>query len=339
MELSAFGPGYGESLLVHLGDGQWMLVDSCLKAGRLPALDYLGAMGIDPAAAISLVVATHWHDDHVRGISKALAACPQAGFACSAAISRDELISAIGSLPPTRARRVTSGVREMRAVLEQLGDTSNRRTLKWAMQDRMLLERTSGVACRVLALAPCDRVLADAFREIAELVGQGASGRVPRPDRNLGAVVLWVEVGDATILLGSDLQETGEVQTGWTAVIGCRDGKDRRGEVFKVPHHGSGNGHQPRVWREMLVDSPEAVVCPHERGKNRLPSAQDLERLCKMGNVHLTAGLPSGSIPIRRGRPGRLAVPDFGRVTLRRLVGDAAWRVDYAAPASRCCLT
>jgi len=30
LEISLFGPGYGESTLVHLGSGNWMIVDSCL---------------------------------------------------------------------------------------------------------------------------------------------------------------------------------------------------------------------------------------------------------------------------------------------------------------------
>jgi len=29
IEVSVFGPGYGESILVHLGAGKWVIVDSC----------------------------------------------------------------------------------------------------------------------------------------------------------------------------------------------------------------------------------------------------------------------------------------------------------------------
>src|SRR5438067_455186 len=31
LELSVFGPGRGECLVVHLGAGEWMVVDSCLN--------------------------------------------------------------------------------------------------------------------------------------------------------------------------------------------------------------------------------------------------------------------------------------------------------------------
>jgi hypothetical protein len=43
LEISLFGPGYGESLALHLGNGQWMIVDSCVDSSsrRAAALGYL----------------------------------------------------------------------------------------------------------------------------------------------------------------------------------------------------------------------------------------------------------------------------------------------------------
>lgn len=32
MEITLFGPGYGESVVVHLGDQHWFIVDSCYGA-------------------------------------------------------------------------------------------------------------------------------------------------------------------------------------------------------------------------------------------------------------------------------------------------------------------
>ena len=48
-ELSVFGPGVGECLVVHLGMGKWIIVDSCLdKTGTGPvALEYLNSLGVD----------------------------------------------------------------------------------------------------------------------------------------------------------------------------------------------------------------------------------------------------------------------------------------------------
>lgn len=157
-----------------------------------------------------------------------------------------------------------------------------------------------------------------------------------RPDRNLGAVVLWVEVGDATMLLGSDLQET--PGGGWTAVLGCRQGIPRQSEIFKVPHHGSGNGHHPDVWTKLLVQRPEAVLCPHSNGGNHLPTPADLARLCQLASVHVTAPAQSDAV-IQKSRPMRPAVEGCGRVTLRRPldVEGAGWSVAYGGRACAGC--
>ena len=72
VELTLLGPGYGESVVVHIGQGRWVIVDSCITDAREPqALDYLLSIGVDPAAAVTLIVATHWHDDHIRGMANA----------------------------------------------------------------------------------------------------------------------------------------------------------------------------------------------------------------------------------------------------------------------------
>src|SRR5262245_46838327 len=81
-EISVFGPGYGECILVHTGNGRWIIVDSCVesKTEFCVPLTYLQQLGIDPAAAVDLVVASHWHDDHVRGLSDVVKRCTQATF-------------------------------------------------------------------------------------------------------------------------------------------------------------------------------------------------------------------------------------------------------------------
>jgi len=268
-------------------------------------------------------------------MSSVLAACRSAAFACSAALGRDELLQAVGRLPPERGGRLTSGVKEMRQVLELLGTGGGRPAAAWAIQDRLLHRRTGHVDSEVLVLAPSDEVLGAAYRSVARLLEQGLEGRVPKPERNLGAVVLWVEVGDATMLLGSDLQES--PRGGWTAVLGCRQRIDRRSEIFKVPHHGSKNGHLASVWTQILVDRPEAVVCPHWNGGTILPGGDDLARLCQLANVHLTAVGRPGTI-IQKGRPMRPTLDDLGRVTLRRRLGvDARWSVTYGGHAGNGC--
>ena len=68
LQITLFGPGYGEAIVVHLGSDRWMLVDSCMAPGAsIPAsADYLKQIGVAPSA-VKALVAFHRHDDHVKG--------------------------------------------------------------------------------------------------------------------------------------------------------------------------------------------------------------------------------------------------------------------------------
>lgn len=59
-EIILLGPGYGESIVLHVGNGVWVVVDSCLdRDGRPGALRYLEGIGLEPAQSVALIVATH----------------------------------------------------------------------------------------------------------------------------------------------------------------------------------------------------------------------------------------------------------------------------------------
>lgn len=336
VEFSAFGPGYGESLLVHLGENEWLLVDSCLNDdGSHPALGYLRAMNVKPAERVKLIVATHWHDDHIRGMAGAVDTCMAAKFACSEALSPREIVQAIGSYMPPGWASLTSGVEEMRRVFELLVARTPRAEAMWVVERRPLYERHGAVPCRVMALSPSDRMVRESHEGISGVIARGTSGRVPVPNLNLGAVVLLVEVGDAGVLLGADLQEV--PGGGWTAVMACLAGGERQCEIFKVPHHGSVNGHLENVWTTMVTPEPQAVLCPHHNGRNHLPTPADLARLCNLAHLHVTSSGP----PAPTWEHGRLMHPSIGpmgRVTLRRRVGAVRhWSVTYDGAASEGC--
>jgi hypothetical protein len=55
IEISLFGPGFGESIVVHAGNDHWIIVDSCIDAdsGRPAALAYLDSIKVDVSSAVS----------------------------------------------------------------------------------------------------------------------------------------------------------------------------------------------------------------------------------------------------------------------------------------------
>src|SRR5207249_264585 len=83
-----------------------------------------------------------------------------------------------------------------------------------------------------------------------------------------------------SVLLGADLENTSEGDTGWLAILDSTTRPPGRASVYKVPHHGSADADNPRVWSEMLDETPIALLSPHVKGRNVLPRASDAKRIC-----------------------------------------------------------
>jgi Metallo-beta-lactamase superfamily len=145
VEISLFGPGFGESVVLHMGFGDWVVVDSCiLPRERTPAaLAYFGAIGVDPADSVKFVIASHWHDDHIRGLSAVLDRCTKAAFVCPAAVRSPEFFN-LAVAAGTRPMMRNPGIKEFAdvlSILERRKQSQDRtkgipKGFVWAAQDR-----------------------------------------------------------------------------------------------------------------------------------------------------------------------------------------------------------
>ncbi len=271
-EFTLLGPGYGESIVMHIGAGEWVVVDSCVYSDGTPrALRYLESIGVNPAQAIVLIVATHWHDDHIRGIARLVELCPAAKFCCASVLCREEFLALVGTLEGRHFSVSGSGLREIYEVFSRLGETQ--RTPKHALANRVVLQKET---CTISSLSPCDEVFQKFLKSVGQLVpGQGKDKtRIQSLSPNETSVALWVDAGDFTLLLGADLEEWG-----WVAIVGSPERPVGKASVFKVPHHGSENADEPEVWKRMLMSDPVAVLTPWRRGGHVLPRRQDAERI------------------------------------------------------------
>ena len=333
VEITVLGPGYGESIVVHIGQGRWIIVDSCTNDAREPqALEYLLAIGVEPRDAVSLIVASHWHDDHIGGMAKLVDACPGAEFCCTVALRRDEFVAAIHALNRRGAFAGSSGVRELHTVFEALADRG--RKPNFAVADKRFF---ADGACEIWSLSPHNDEVVRFLESIATLFPQvgETKRRIGDMSPNQVAVVLWIQVHDAVILLGADLE-----RGGWVKIVESPGRPERRGTAFKVPHHGAASAYEPRVWREMLEPNPVAVLTPWRRGGRALPGEEDMRSiLAETDHAYLTSGTDRGARPRRRDRGIERSIreanirlrrisPRWGAVQLRRQVNaEADWRV------------
>lgn len=288
IEFTLFGPGYGECAVVHLGANRWMVVDSCLDTttGKPAVLEYFDVIGVSAKEAVRLIVVSHWHDDHVRGLGEVVLSCPNASVCCSSALTKEEFLAHVLDYENIMTQITSAGVREIAEVLRVLKDRSHRP--KIALVNRQILSLPADGAadpCTVTTLSPSDVEYALFLSDIATMLPQARQTKLRSPSSrpNDVAVALWVEMGPVKLLLGSDLEDSrGDTAGGWSAIIQSTERPKGRASIFKVPHHGSVTGHHDRVWSEMVAQSPIAVLSPFHLADITLPSHCDVARIVKL---------------------------------------------------------
>jgi len=309
LEVSLFGTGVGESIAVHIGQGNWLLVDSC-RQGKddLPAhISYLQSIGVDLSKAVKLFVITHWHDDHIDGAAEVVKQCSEAKIAISSALSAQEFLKTLSIYNRNDywLDRDKSGIREFGMVLENIKKRNrhgqNGFSLVRTHSDQILYRSDD---CSICAISPSDKSIDRTIGEFSEIWEQISRGEqrlsFPSPHQNHDSIALWIRYKDQRILLGSDLEVTNDSDTGWAAVLKINQFPDGKSQVFKIPHHGSPNGDCAEVWETLVSpENPFLAVTSYSRGRTQRPSDEDLWRLMERTTNLYSTSLPKRSM-IRR---------------------------------------
>ncbi len=362
IEVSIFGPGYGECVLIHVGESNWIIVDSCIDPAskKSAPLLYLEKIGIDPQTSVKQIIASHWHDDHIRGLSEIVEICSSADFVCSDAMKSKEFLT-LASAYGAHSMMESPGVQEFHQILETLskrfaGRERQSSPFKRAVADRILFridkkpQPNRGMSCEIHSLSPSDESVTKALLEITNLfpTEKSTKRRIAIKGPNHCSVVLWIKIEDVRILLGSDLEELGNQLSGWTAILNSETRPTGKASLFKIPHHGSENGEHHDVWSHMLVGNPYAVLTPFSMGNVSLPKASDVERISNYSDNAYITSLPQHK-KSTTARPNtvnksikeiagslRFKNPPIGQVRMRLKTGDEVhnWMVDMFGEAS-----
>jgi hypothetical protein len=166
-------------------------------------------LGVDVAQRVRLVVATHWHDDNVRGLADLLCAAKSATFACSLALQASEFLHLLELGQDAAIEFLGSGVEEIRGIRSDLKSRNGSPEPAYALENRILWRGNVGNATSVIALAPSDKEVKLALQRFAELARDTREYvlRFPSQGPNNASVVLSIQIDpDIRILLGGDLE-------------------------------------------------------------------------------------------------------------------------------------
>lgn len=300
LELSVFGPGKGECLVVHFGAGEWMVVDSCLNEQQTKpiAIEYLESLGVDVSKQVRLVLVTHWHDDHIRGVAALLHKASAARFACSAALRKPIFFGMLAANNRIKVVGGNSGVSEFANILSVKTTGPDH----WVNEGMLLYSSESRHQVRVHALSPSARTVTDAIVGFARTIPTISKGIQPFPNvtPNDESIVLLVETKHIHLLLGGDLQRGANSQRGWQAVVASTVRPRLRSCGYKVAHHEADNGDIDAIWTDLNEKNPHVLLTPFAGGPKPRPADDDITRLRTRTNQIYCTVWPIKQTPIGR---------------------------------------
>ncbi|TNH37576.1 MBL fold metallo-hydrolase [Paracoccus haeundaensis] len=323
IQVIVFGPGFGECILIHIGDHGWIIIDSCLNDDKEPAgLSYLSSIGVDVENNIKLIVATHWHDDHIKGLFKTLEVAKSANFAMSSAMSHQEFLAFLIAHDRQPNMRIGRGGTEIIKCLRLM--KSRGKVPKFVVQDRLIEswdigKISHGKRVELLALSPSDAQLADTLADASKFLRDNSTEnsaknlpkkRISSENKNNLSIAALLVVGDIGILFGADVEERNIENYGWKNIVTNRKDRAPSPFIFKVAHHGSQGAHLDQVWDDFLEAKPISIVTPWKLGGNFLPKAEDIQRIKERSSfAYITS---SEIIPLKR-RYDREVLKDIQR--------------------------
>jgi beta-lactamase superfamily II metal-dependent hydrolase len=342
--MTVFGPGVGECIVLHLGKGDWVIIDSCMSPVREEpvALGYLRSLDVDPNASVRMIVATHWHDDHIQGLGTLLSECSNAQFVMSAALRSQQFFQLVLEVnAQNRLVKHNSSASEFAEILDVL---ESRARGSYAIGPSMYAQDGSRIfrgghagSTEVWALSPSAATVTNALTNLAgQLLTSGECKRFKRFSPNDVSVAILVRAGSYDLLLGADLENTAAPEFGWKAVLSSAVRPATEAGTFKVAHHGSANADHGEVWSKMLVKEPIAVVTPFAKLTEPLPRDTDVQRIKRRtSELYCTSWLPSKKPPRRRGVDRIVRGATKTRRAVNTKSGHVCLRVDLSnSPAT-----
>lgn len=316
-----------------------MVVDSCTASGEKSsiALNYLSSLGIS-YDAVKLILITHFHDDHIRGMADLIDSCPNATICVSDALVQSEAIAYVQAHAQSNAFADVGkpSAHEVKKVYEVLA--SGRRSVIWASAAKLIYRND---AVNIFALSPSDAAISQARLDFARAFEETSTGfqrLAKRLTPNLCAVALHICNGQDTVLLGSDLESSGSLGIGWEAVLQCSTRPRTMAKLYKVAHHGSVTGHHDQLAAALLHD-PISIITT--MNTHHLPTPEDIARIKTFSAsvYHTTQPLVR---PVKRSRDveeimaaavkSRRVLPNqMGHIQVRMLQGNISLNLNEFA--------
>lgn len=266
IEITTIGPGFknGESVVIHYGDGNWMIIDSCKANDEVLPLEYLSAINVS-FDNVKVVVCSHWHQDHYLGLHDILQKCKNAEFKIGKIGNFSNFVQYILKANALQTNRA-DGWKEFEKCLDAL-ETIGKRKPQYLYHDQ-LIDYNDKVDINLYCFGPSDEAM-NAFDKL--LVNLDISNpqeiKLNELKENMVSLSVTLSHKKNSALIGCDAEVN---RSNKYAIYDCRCDCDKakatgfcnvihESKVFarlipfsfvKISHHSSVTGYCPKFWEE-----------------------------------------------------------------------------------------
>lgn len=271
VEFNLFGRGMGECAAIHVGNGEWVVIDSCLghDGKRSAILDYFSDIDIQPKS-VTHIFCSHFDRDHIMGMPSILEFAPDALVIVPTPLSERDFSNFVAAHGPLGPSKNNSALYDVYSTL-----ISQNRSLEYAHARSKFSLKEGG---DIFAIAPSSKeheLFLEWIGTQAERFKKGLSAATP-PSNNSVSLVLVANAMGRKIICGGDCLMLAEPDRGWLSAVKHLDSAGSNALLYKIAHHGAKSGDYPELWIKHLA--PEAIVClsPYNGGGAPVPSDSDV---------------------------------------------------------------
>lgn len=285
------GGGYGESIVIKIGIDSWIIVDSCInpKTKSPLAIEYLKGINVDLKKVI-LVICTHWHNDHIKGLTSTLDYCTNAEFCFSQVHDLQKFLFLLELDYSKSSKGSISSTSEFAGCLELI---NKRGTYYSTAKSNLTLcsFKENGVEFNLFALSPSQKICNDFDTEISQLItefGSRNTAIINKPP-NDKSIALLLKFSNERVVLGADLEIGRSDQEGWKNIVNHSKVIDEhKANLYKIPHHGSYNGYLSEIFDVLVNNEGILKITPYKN--SGLPTAEMLDTYSSHSeNIFLTS--------------------------------------------------
>lgn len=262
------GRGKGESIVIHLGDNQWAIIDSCMYEERPLALFYLETIKV-PTDNVRFIICTHWHEDHTEGLAQLLRECKNSKLCTPPVGEYERFLQYIFS--QIELDSSNSGAWKCMEECIQLIDNgvSESRSLLFANEGVVISENDN---INLRSLTPPPQIILDMNQALLKMDHNAPDAKLASDIKeNMCSTVLSYYSKECSALLGGDLENnlTDDMKRqvnycddlcpqyskkGWCHLVQSVEQFQKHTYSFvKIPHHSSCTAFCSKLWGKHTV--------------------------------------------------------------------------------------